>query len=308
MAAVSDNKLLEVALRIREMREIAGISTEEMAKKTEVSVENYVEYEKGKLDFPFSFIHKCALSLGVGITDLLEGHSAHLSSYSVTRKGQGIQTAKENGIEIQSLAPLFNKKIAEPYWVKYEFDPALQDKPIHLTKHSGQEFDFVMKGRLKVQIGDNVEYLEEGDSIYYNSSTPHGMIAVDGEDCLFVAVVLPGEDIKAPDLRRSLISGGMQGTATVADKFIDTTVDENGLLKTIDFKNEDQFNFGFDVVDEIANKAPEKTAMVHIDKHGTERIFSFKDIKQASNRCANYFKSLGIKKGDKVMLIYLMPV
>ena len=303
MAAVSNDKLLEVALRIREMREIAGISTEEMANKTEVSVEEYIKYEQGQLDFPFSFIHKCAQNFGVGITDLLEGHSAHLSSYTVTRKGEGQQTAKENGIEIQSLAPLFRKKIAEPYWVKYEFDPELQNKPIHLTKHSGQEFDFVMKGRLKVQIGDNVEYLEEGDSIYYNSSTPHGMIAVDGEDCIFVAVVLPGEDIKAPELRRSLISGGMKTDETVAEKFIETVVDQNGLLQSIDFKNEDKFNFGFDVVDEIANKAPEKTAMVHISNDKTERIFTFKDIKQASNRCANYFKSLGIKKGDKVMLI-----
>ncbi len=303
MAAVSSDKLLEVALRIREMREIAGISTEEMAEKTEVSVEEYKDYEAGKLDFPFSFIHKCALSFGLGITDLLEGHSAHLSSYTVTRKGQGQQTAKENGIEIQNLAPLFRKKIAEPYWVKYEFDPELQNKPIHLTKHSGQEFDFVMKGKLKVQVGDNVEYLEEGDSIYYNSSTPHGMIAVDGEDCLFVAVVLPGEDIKEPELRRTLISGGTVKSETAADKFIKTTVDENGLLKTIDFVNEDKFNFGFDVVDEIANKDPQKTAMIHIANDKTERVFTFKDMKQASNRCANYFKSLGIKKGDKVMLI-----
>ena len=303
MAAVSNDKLLEVALRIREMREIAGISTEEMAEKTEVSVEEYKDYEAGKLDFPFSFIHKCALSFGLGITDLLEGHSAHLSSYTVTRKGQGQQTAKENGIEIQNLAPLFRKKIAEPYWVKYEFDPELQNKPIHLTKHSGQEFDFVMKGRLKVQVGDNVEYLEEGDSIYYNSSTPHGMIAVDGEDCLFVAVVLPGEDVKEPELRRTLISSGTAKAGTAADKFIKTTVDENGLLKAIDFVNEDKFNFGFDVVDEIANKDPEKTAMIHIANDKTERVFTFKDMKQASNRCANYFKSLGIKKGDKVMLI-----
>ncbi len=303
MAAVSDSKLLEVALRIREMREIAGISTEEMAEKTEVSVEEYKDYEAGKLDFPFSFIHKCALSFRLGITDLLEGHSAHLSSYTVTRKGQGQQTAKENGIEIQNLAPLFRKKIAEPYWVKYEFDPELQNKPIHLTKHSGQEFDFVMKGKLKVQVGDNVEYLEEGDSIYYNSSTPHGMIAVDGEDCLFVAVVLPGEDVKEPELRRTLISGGAVKSETAADKFIKTTVDENGLLKTIDFVNENKFNFGFDVVDEIANKDPEKTAMIHIANDKTERVFTFKDMKQASNRCANYFKSLGVKKGDKVMLI-----
>jgi len=182
MSTAGTDKLYEVALRIREMREIAGISEIEMAEKTEVSVEEYRAYEAGKLDFPFTFIHKCALTFGIDMTDLLEGRSALLSSYTVTRKGKGQQTAKEEGIEIQNLAPLFRKKLAEPYWVKYEFDASLQDKPIHLTKHSGQEFDLVLKGQLKVQVGDNVEVLGEGDSIYYNSSTPHGMIAVGGED------------------------------------------------------------------------------------------------------------------------------
>ncbi|MCQ2445522.1 MAG: cupin domain-containing protein, partial [Clostridia bacterium] len=193
MATGQTDKLQEVALRIREMREITGFSEQQMAQKTEVTLEEYRAYEAGKLDFPFTFIHKCSLAFGIGITDLLEGKSAHLSSYTVTRKGQGQQTAKEDGIEIQNLAPMFRKKIAEPYWVRYEYEPELQDKPIHLTKHSGQEFDFIMSGRLKIQVGDNVEYLSEGDSIYYNSSTPHGMIAVDGRECLFVAVVLPGE-------------------------------------------------------------------------------------------------------------------
>ncbi|MBQ7392365.1 MAG: helix-turn-helix transcriptional regulator, partial [Clostridia bacterium] len=196
MSNLSSNTLQEVALRIREMREIFDFSVETMAEKTEVTVEEYCKYESGTLDFPFTFIHKCALAFGIGMTDLLEGRSAHLSSYTVTRRGQGQQTAKEDGIEISNLAPMFRKKLAEPYWVRYEYNPDLQNHPIHLTKHSGQEFDMVMKGKLKVQIGENVEYLEEGDSIYYNSSTPHGMIAIGGEDCLFVAVVLSGEDEK----------------------------------------------------------------------------------------------------------------
>ena len=160
----------------------------------EVSEEDYRLYESGTVDLPFTFLHKCAKVFGIDITVLLEGHSAHLSSYTITRKGKGQATAKEDGIEIQNLAPQFRKKIAEPYWVRYEYNEEQQNKPIHLSKHSGQEFDFVMSGRLKIQIGDNVEYLSEGDSIYYNSSTPHGMIAVDGQDCLFVAVVLPGEN------------------------------------------------------------------------------------------------------------------
>ena len=303
MATVSTDKLKEVAKRIREMREICDITETDMAKKTEVSLEDYRAYENGELDFPFTFIHKCSLAFGIGITDLLEGQSAHLSSYTVTRKGQGQETAKEDGIEIQNLAPLFRKKIAEPYWVRYEYSEELQSKPIHLTKHSGQEFDFVMSGRLKVQIGENVEYLSEGDSIYYNSSTPHGMIAVDGRDCLFVAVVLPGEDVKENVIRDTIVSAHSGNKEYVSSKFVECTEAENGALQKIEFKNEDKFNFAFDIVDEIAKKAPEKLAMLHIDKHKVERRFTFNDMKRASNQCANYFKSLGIKKGDRVMLV-----
>ena len=303
MATVSTDKLKEVAKRIREMREICDITETDMAKKTEVSLEDYRAYENGELDFPFTFIHKCSLAFGIGITDLLEGQSAHLSSYTVTRKGQGQETAKEDGIEIQNLAPLFRKKIAEPYWVRYEYSEELQNKPIHLTKHSGQEFDFVMSGRLKVQIGENVEYLSEGDSIYYNSSTPHGMIAVDGRDCLFVAVVLPGEDVKENVIRDTIVSAHSGNKEYVSSKFVECTEAENGALQKIEFKNEDKFNFAFDIVDEIAKKDPEKLAMLHVDKHKVERRFTFNDMKRASNQCANYFKSLGIKKGDRVMLV-----
>ncbi len=303
MSNLSSNTLQEVALRIREMREIFDFSVETMADKTEVTVEEYLQYESGTLDFPFTFIHKCALAFGIGMTDLLEGSSAHLSSYTVTRRGQGQQTAKEDGIEISNLAPMFRKKLAEPYWVRYEYNPDLQNRPIHLTKHSGQEFDMVMKGKLKVQIGENVEYLEEGDSIYYNSSTPHGMIAIGGEDCLFVAVVLSGEDEKEDVLRETLIPIKAPKRELVCDKFISTVEDENGLLQSIDFHNEDKFNFAFDVVDAIAQKDPEKLAMLHISKDMTERRFTFNDMKRKSAQCANYFKSLGIKSGDRVMLV-----
>jgi acetyl-CoA synthetase len=65
---------------------------------------------------------------------------------------------------------LFLHKIAEPYWVRYSYSEQQQNKPIHLTTHSGQEFDLIISGKLKVQIGNHTEILEEGDSIYYNSS------------------------------------------------------------------------------------------------------------------------------------------
>ena len=301
MTTTEMQKMREVALRIREMREISGLSPAEMASKVEVTPEEYEGYESGSVDFPFTFIHKCALVFGIGLTDLLEGESAHLSSYTVTRKGHGQQTAKEDGIEIRDLAPMFRKKIAEPYWVRYEYDPALQDRPIHLARHSGQEFDLIISGRLKVQIGENVEYLSEGDSIYYNSSTPHGMIAVDGRDCLFVAVVLPGAD-DAPT-RDTLIPARYSERKLISSGFVSCGENENGYPLSVSLKDADRFNFAFDVVDALAKRDPEKLAMLHVSEDGTERRFTFTDMKRASNQCANYFKSLGIKKGDRVMLV-----
>ena len=65
----------------------------------------------------------------------------------------------------------------------------------------------------------------------------------------------------------------------------------------------ENFNFAFDVVDEYAKNDPEKKAIVWSNEFGEERTFTFADIKHYSNKTANYFKSLGIKKGDPVMLI-----
>ena len=295
-------QLSEIAARIREMREIMGWSSAEMAEKTDVTEEAYRIYESGAIDIPFSFIHKCALAFDVEMMELLEGRSARLTSYTVTRKGGGQKTAQEDGIDITNLAPKFRDKIAEPYFVRYEYDPAQQNKPIHLATHSGQEFDMVLSGRLKVQIGKHVEYLNEGDSIYYDSSTPHGMIAVDGTDCVFVAVVLPGEKTKEAEVRKSVVAA-KTSAPLACEKFVDAREDENGALQSIRFKNTETFNFGFDVVDTIARRDPEKLAMLHLDKYKNERRFTFKDIKDYSNQTANYFTSLGIKRGDKVMLV-----
>ena len=245
-------QLNEIAQRIRELREIMGWSVDKAAGATEVSPSDYIAYESGETDLPFTFIHKCAIAFGVELTELLEGrNSARLSSYTVTRKGRGQETAKEEGIEIKNLAPKFRSKIAEPYWVRYEYSPALQNRPIHLTTHGGQEFDLVLSGKLKVQVGEHTEILEEGDSIYYNSSTPHGMIAIDGRDCVFCAVVLPGEEPKEETVSASIASA-RRTEGLLAEKFVKTEENADGSLKSVRFENTDSFNFGFDVVDAIA--------------------------------------------------------
>ncbi len=298
-----NHQLLDIAYRIREMREISGYTREEMALKTDVTLTRYVDYEAGRIDFPFTFIHKCALAFHIGITDLLEGESARLSSYAVTRRGQGQRAAKEDGIEIASLAPMFRNKIAEPYWVRYDYFESQQHRPIHLTTHNGQEFDLVLSGSLKVQIGEHAEVLNEGDSIYYNSSTPHGMIAVGGQECLFLAVVLPGEGGEDAGALHESIVAARRSEDYVCNRFVCTREDARGALESISFENAERFNFAFDIVDEIAKKTPDKLALLHVDKDGTERRFTFADMSRASNRCANYFKSCGIGRGDRVMLV-----
>ena len=297
-----NNQLGRIALRIREMREILGYSTEKMAELTDLSEETYLSYESGTVDLPFTFMHKCAQVYGIEITDILEGHSAKLSGYTITRKGKGLTTASEDGITIQDMAPLFRHKLATPYWVTYEYSEELQKLPINTVTHAGQEFDLVLKGSLRVRIGDREEVLREGDSIFFKSSTPHGMIAVDGSDCTFLAVVMASDSTDQP-----MHVGGTERAVSekplLCEKFIKPEVDENGILLGVKFNNEDKYNFAFDTVDEIARKDPEKLAMVHISNDMTERKFTFKDIKDASSQSANYFKSLGIKRGDRVMLI-----
>ena len=291
-----------IAMRIRELREILGFSIPDMALATDLSEEVYISYESGEVDLPFSFMHKCAKAFGIEITDILEGDSARLTGYTVTRKGGALTTASEDGITIQDMAPLFRQKLATPYWVTYQYSEELQKLPIATVTHAGQEFDLVIKGSMRIRIGEREEILHEGDSIFFKSSTSHGMIAVGGEDCVFVAMIMSSDSTDQP-MYVGKPHHATESTPLLCERFIKTKEDENGTLLDVEFTNEDEYNFAFDTVDEIARKTPEKLAMLHVANDMTERRFTFKDIKDASSQSANYFKSLGIKRGDRVMLV-----
>jgi len=304
-----DYKIREMAGRIRALREIVGLTPHEMAAKTDVTVEEYLLCEEGKSDLNFAFIYRCALALGVNVTDIIEGYSPKLRSYTVTRQGNGQEISEAHGMTYYNLAYAFQNRIAEPLYVKSDFDPEAQHKDIELTTHAGQELDIVVSGKLTVQIGEHRETLGPGDTIYFDSDTPHGMIAASEEGCVFYAIVLNPTGEPIPELSRE---GAIVGTNAALPKdteerayhkFIDVTENENGTPTDIRFKNTENFNFAFDIIDAVSERTPDKLAMLHISRDKTERRFTFKDIKKASCQCANYFKSLGIKKGDRVMLV-----
>ena len=301
-------KIQEMAGRIRELRDITGISQEEMARKTDVTLTEYIACESGESDLNFAFIYRCALAFGVDVTDIIQGSSPKLRSYVVTRQGEGQKIEQAHGMVYYNMASSFKNRIAAPLYVHAVYDAEAEYKDIELTTHEGQEFDLVIKGTLKVQVGEHTEILKEGDTIYYDSSTPHGMIAVGGEDCIFYAMVLnPSEYEPAPKAEQAApLKHAPKRTETeyrVHDEYIDVVEGEDGSLQKITFKNTEKFNFAFDVVDAIARRKPSKLALLHVDRDGAERYFTFNDISRYSSKAANYFKSLGIKKGDKVLLI-----
>ena len=305
-----DQKIKEMAGRIKELREIEGLSIKDMAEKTGVSESEYLACEKGDSDLNFTFIYRCANALNVNVTEIIEGYSPKLKGYTLTRNGSGQKISQAHGMTYFNLAYAFQNRIAEPLYVKSTYNPENENKEIELTTHAGQECDIVVDGYLKVQIGDHQEVLGPGDSIYYDSDKPHGMIAVNGRDCIFYAIVLnpTGEPIPELSLDKKVIN--YPKTQSIKDdkvreyhNFIDVETDSDGTPTSIKFKNADKFNFAFDLVDALANREPEKLAMLHVSRDKIERRFTFTDIKKESARCANYFKSLGIKKGDRVMLV-----
>ena len=83
----------------------------------------------------------------------------------------------------------------------------------------------------------------------------------------------------------------------------DTFVSHEDFVKNFHVTVPEAFNFGFDVVDAIAEEEPDRRALVWCDDHGGERVFTMAEISRASNRAANVFKALGVRRGDAVMLI-----
>ena len=176
-----------IALRITDLRDILGLTQEQVAEKSQIPLEEYIAYESGEKDFSFSHLFNIAETLGVDISDLLTGESPKLRGYILTRNGKGLAFDRRKQYHYQPLAYNFAHKLAEPFIVTVEQDQPGVVKQAH--SHEGQEFDYVLEGYLRIILGGNELLLAPGDSVYYDSSLPHVMYAPEG-DCRFIAVVI----------------------------------------------------------------------------------------------------------------------
>lgn len=86
-------------------------------------------------------------------------------------------------------------------------------------------------------------------------------------------------------------------------RYVDETYAPDGQLETFSVHYPDNFNFGYDVVDDIAMNDPDRRAMIWCNPEGEEHIFTFADMKRWSDKTANFLVDQGIKRGDYVLVV-----
>ena len=187
-APLMSDSMKQIAMRIEDLRDSSDYTVEQMAEMLNVPVEEYIRYESGAADMSISFLVKLSEVLGVDMTELLTGQAPRLNTLSVTRAGQGHLTDCHDQYVYKNLAYNFIHRKIEPMYVTVQPE---DNKTLTPNSHDGQEFDYILSGSMHIVIGKNDLILHPGDSVYYDSRTPHAMEAAGDEPVQFLAIVIP---------------------------------------------------------------------------------------------------------------------
>lgn len=183
-----NDEIKEIGLRLKGLREALDMTVEDFAASCHISPLEYKQYEAGEKDLTISLLKAIASTYNVDVSVLMFADEPRMNSYFLTRKGKGRSVKRVEDYSYQTLAGGFNNRKAEVFEVTVE--PKNEDIAIHHSTHTGQEFNLVLEGRMLLQINGKDLVLEEGDSIYFDSSLPHGMKALGGKQVRFIAVIL----------------------------------------------------------------------------------------------------------------------
>jgi len=182
------NQVSQIAMRIADLREASDLSVTQMAEACGIPEAEYISFESGKADIPISFLIKLNEVFHVDMTELLTGEAPRLNVLSVTRKGKGQDIKREDHYVYKNLAYNFLHRKIEPLYVTIEPE---ENRELVPNRHDGQEFDYILTGAMRIMVGEHDIILNEGDSIYYDSRTPHAMQAHGGTPVHFLAMVIP---------------------------------------------------------------------------------------------------------------------
>ena len=114
-------------------------------------------------------------------------HDSYISSSSLTRARRRPAVLRRKAYPFQSLAAGFKNREFTPFKVTVSYDA---EKLITLNSHNGQEFNYILEGKLLLNLNGKEIILHPGDSIYFDSNIPHGMKALDGENVKFLAIII----------------------------------------------------------------------------------------------------------------------
>jgi transcriptional regulator with XRE-family HTH domain len=178
---------MEIASRLKELRELENITVEQMAQETGVQIEKIKAYESGTVDIPIGYLTTAAQRYHVEITELITGEKPKLHMYTVCRAGKGVNVERMKEYEFQALAYNFKQRKCNPYHVIVRPD---EDMPPYVNAHEGHEFDYILEGSIRMIIEDKEIVLNAGDCIYLNSIYRHAIKGI-GKEARFLAVVLP---------------------------------------------------------------------------------------------------------------------
>ena len=176
----------EIAARLRGLRDAMDWSEDDLAAKTGITAALVRDYESGGIEIPVSFLTDVAHAAGVSLTELITGADAHLHNYAITPKGQGLSVRRRKDYDYWSLAARMDNRIMEPFLVRV---PPKEQKDLTFNSHNGQEFIYMLEGRLELWMSETAHILEPGDCIIFDSHIPHALRGLDGKDALFLDVL-----------------------------------------------------------------------------------------------------------------------
>ena len=183
-----DEQLKQIGERLKGLRDALDLTAQEVADACGLNVEKYEKVEQGEEDITISKLMKIAHKYGVSAEELMFAEAPRMKSYFVVRKGQGMSVERTKAYKYQSLVSGYVNHKADVFIVTVE--PKPEAHTVYKNNHAGQEFNLVLEGAMDIYLDGKTIRLNEGDSIYFDSSKPHGMLALGDKAVRFLAAAI----------------------------------------------------------------------------------------------------------------------
>ena len=191
----SDSASVPVGAHIHALRTSLGITLQELAEKTGFSAALLSQVENRMTSPPLGMLVKIANACDTSVSALIGGREE--AAFSIVRKEDRstvsrveLKGGEKAEYSYEALGTGKAENRMEPFLIKL---PLISDPNVPRSVHEGEEFLFVLSGRVEIFLGDYTDVLEEGDSIYYNSTTPHHVHSAGPGEASLLAVIHQGK-------------------------------------------------------------------------------------------------------------------